>query len=268
MFFFFISPFGMGQVRNGDANNLNLLVVGAMVVTFLLSALLSEGPSFEFYSSNFGYSDRTYHSQRPRGAHTYGREGGMPHARGPPPPETQVDATRLWDASDLLNAVQIAACAFVLGRAMWGYLMSHAEAMAEWSPRWLPPLMARILQHFYHTWRRVLAFGLRQFGEAGHGEAGPATAAGLASLRHFSFEERHFFLEGNPELSCAVCMDKFKVGDGCTKMPCQHVFHKDCVLPWLAKRSTCPMCRFELETGDPVAEVGRQTRMRAEASVN
>ena len=42
MFFFFISPFGMGQVRNGDANNLNLLVVGAMVVTFLLSALLSE----------------------------------------------------------------------------------------------------------------------------------------------------------------------------------------------------------------------------------
>ncbi|KAL2930411.1 E3 ubiquitin-protein ligase RING1 [Bienertia sinuspersici] len=50
---------------------------------------------------------------------------------------------------------------------------------------------------------------------------------------------------------CAVCMDEFKLGAEAKQMPCKHVFHGDCILPWLELHNTCPVCRYELPTDDP-----------------
>ena len=34
--------------------------------------------------------------------------------------------------------------------------------------------------------------------------------------------------------SCSVCIDKFEETDEeLRKLPCNHVFHKDCIIPWL-----------------------------------
>jgi hypothetical protein len=52
---------------------------------------------------------------------------------------------------------------------------------------------------------------------------------------------------------CHICFDSLKhfafSGDGgviaadLTKLPCNHVLHRSCLIPWLAGNRTCPACR-------------------------
>lgn len=49
---------------------------------------------------------------------------------------------------------------------------------------------------------------------------------------------------------CAVCKDGVAAGQSVLRLPCKHYFHGECIRPWLAIRNTCPVCRFELPTGD------------------
>ena len=52
---------------------------------------------------------------------------------------------------------------------------------------------------------------------------------------------------------CAVCQDEFAAGDEHLRMPCSHLFHKDCLMPWLRDHNTCPTCRHELpQAAEPV----------------
>lgn len=46
--------------------------------------------------------------------------------------------------------------------------------------------------------------------------------------------------------TCTVCVEHIKVGTKGMFMPCGHVFHPDCLNPWLGQHNTCPVCRFEI----------------------
>ncbi|KAF9425955.1 hypothetical protein BGZ94_007077 [Podila epigama] len=48
---------------------------------------------------------------------------------------------------------------------------------------------------------------------------------------------------------CAVCKDEFTKEDHLLQLPCKHIFHEDCIKPWLKVSGTCPTCRFSLVRG-------------------
>ena len=48
--------------------------------------------------------------------------------------------------------------------------------------------------------------------------------------------------------TCPVCQEEMVLRSKCTKLPCSHVFHDECVREWLQRHCSCPMCRFALPT--------------------
>ncbi|GAB4856203.1 hypothetical protein Ancab_014128 [Ancistrocladus abbreviatus] len=51
-------------------------------------------------------------------------------------------------------------------------------------------------------------------------------------------------------LPCAICKDLLLVGTEANRLPCLHLYHPSCILPWLSTRNSCPLCRYELPTDD------------------
>ncbi|KAJ9550299.1 hypothetical protein OSB04_014344 [Centaurea solstitialis] len=51
---------------------------------------------------------------------------------------------------------------------------------------------------------------------------------------------------------CAVCLEDFEPREMVTLTPCDHMFHEDCIVPWVKSRGQCPVCRFVI--GGPTNE--------------
>uniref|UniRef100_A0ACD5WL96 Uncharacterized protein n=1 Tax=Avena sativa TaxID=4498 RepID=A0ACD5WL96_AVESA len=73
----------------------------------------------------------------------------------------------------------------------------------------------------------------------------PASKAAVESMPTVVVAARHV---GADSHDCAVCKEAFELGAGAREMPCGHMYHQDCILPWLALRNSCPVCRHELPT--------------------
>jgi len=62
---------------------------------------------------------------------------------------------------------------------------------------------------------------------------------------------------------CPVCIKDFEKGNTAKVMPCKHVFHRECIEPWLEKTNSCPLCRHELPTDDEDYELYKNEKKRA-----
>ncbi|XP_057345569.1 E3 ubiquitin-protein ligase RNF126 isoform X14 [Manis pentadactyla] len=53
-------------------------------------------------------------------------------------------------------------------------------------------------------------------------------------------------------LECPVCKDDYALGEHVRQLPCNHLFHDGCIVPWLEQHDSCPVCRKSL-TGQNTA---------------
>ncbi|KAJ6343551.1 hypothetical protein OIU76_005318 [Salix suchowensis] len=45
---------------------------------------------------------------------------------------------------------------------------------------------------------------------------------------------------------CAVCLEDFEPRESVMLTPCNHMFHEECIVPWVKSNGKCPVCRFVL----------------------
>ncbi|MCO5553042.1 hypothetical protein L7F22_006562 [Adiantum nelumboides] len=93
--------------------------------------------------------------------------------------------------------------------------------------------------------------------------APPASKSAVEALPTISISEEHL---GTDAAYCAVCKDEFELHTEVKQMPCKHLYHSDCILPWLAQHNSCPVCRYELPTDDPDYEQGCSPGFRTGSS--
>ena len=48
------------------------------------------------------------------------------------------------------------------------------------------------------------------------------------------------------EKKCSICLLKYRGSDIIKEFPCNHIYHKDCILKWLKKSNICPLCKFDI----------------------
>ncbi|KAK7251128.1 hypothetical protein RIF29_34056 [Crotalaria pallida] len=76
----------------------------------------------------------------------------------------------------------------------------------------------------------------------------PASKSAVEGLPNVAVTEE---LLASDSSQCAVCKDTFELQEIAKQLPCKHIYHSDCILPWLELHNSCPVCRYELPTDDP-----------------
>ncbi|KAJ7949079.1 E3 ubiquitin-protein ligase RING1-like [Quillaja saponaria] len=59
---------------------------------------------------------------------------------------------------------------------------------------------------------------------------------------------------------CAICKDPIAVDAQAKQLPCKHLYHSDCIIPWLVNHNSCPLCRFQLSGKEEEASETRRFR--------
>ncbi|KAJ3677078.1 hypothetical protein LUZ60_002802 [Juncus effusus] len=71
----------------------------------------------------------------------------------------------------------------------------------------------------------------------------PATPAAISAIPAVRVSEC--------SVSCAVCKDEFILQSEARRLPCSHLYHSDCIVPWLQLRNSCPVCRSPVSSSRP-----------------
>uniref|UniRef100_A0A5B6ZDR8 RING-type E3 ubiquitin transferase n=1 Tax=Davidia involucrata TaxID=16924 RepID=A0A5B6ZDR8_DAVIN len=70
----------------------------------------------------------------------------------------------------------------------------------------------------------------------------PAPKSSIDAIPTIKISQKHIRSDSH----CPVCKEIFEMGSQARKMPCNHIYHSDCIVPWLVQHNSCPVCRQEL----------------------
>lgn len=88
--------------------------------------------------------------------------------------------------------------------------------------------------------------------------APPAAVSFVNALPRLVINVEHL---KHDSLTCAICKDILCLGCVVNQLPCLHLYHPSCILPWLRARNSCPLCRYELPTDDKDYEESKRSIM-------
>lgn len=83
--------------------------------------------------------------------------------------------------------------------------------------------------------------------DANHYGTPPASRSAVEAMPAVKISEEHLSCDLS---QCAVCLEEFELGSEARQMPCKHMFHSDCIQPWLKLHSSCPVCRYQMPVDD------------------
>ncbi|XP_023517907.1 E3 ubiquitin-protein ligase Praja-2-like isoform X2 [Cucurbita pepo subsp. pepo] len=86
--------------------------------------------------------------------------------------------------------------------------------------------------------------------------APPAAVSSVKNLPLLVISKEHL---KHDNISCAICKDFLHVSVEVNQLPCLHLYHPSCIMPWLSTRNSCPLCRYELPTDDRDYEEGKRS---------
>ncbi|KAF8754856.1 hypothetical protein HU200_011393 [Digitaria exilis] len=81
------------------------------------------------------------------------------------------------------------------------------------------------------------------------------TAADLPSFTYSQSVKHNVTGAGEEAATCSVCLGVFQNGEMVRLLPvCLHLYHVECIDPWLDAHSSCPICRAGM---DPAVDGGQ-----------
>ena len=67
----------------------------------------------------------------------------------------------------------------------------------------------------------------------------------ILNLNEFQFKHIKKYTKIK-EKKCPICLLKYKGSDIIKEFPCNHIYHKNCILKWLKKSNICQLCKYDI----------------------
>ncbi|XP_072338194.1 E3 ubiquitin-protein ligase RNF126 isoform X1 [Scyliorhinus torazame] len=185
------------------------------------------------------------HQSRPRYSSRQPRAPRFPSRR----PTTRNEGVPTLEGiiQQLVNGIIAPTAVPNLGLGPWGVLHSNPMDYA-WGANGLDTIITQVVNLL-----------LNQFENTG---PPPADKDKIKTLPTVEITDEHV----GCGVECPVCKEDYSVGETVRQLPCNHLFHNDCIIPWLEMHDTCPVCRKSLSGQNTATNPPDLSRMNFSSS--